>query len=245
MRGLKQLVPDVEFFGVWHGTMAGWSSSEELRLFSQFLQLADDRIYERIGFLRQGMQKLHKRAHEQILYNIPPNVEVPRVQSPFGSLPIKCIFASWNNSWKNMYTNILAANSSSVVSDIFLYYKPDLEMFNKIRLVNFGSHEAHYQRLATMDLCLNVSINDCQPMTELEGLSVGTPSLRNDWNLGLETHNSYEDVFTVKSYLNAEAIEKKIEDISALDPSYIRQITEQHRQDIIAASKHRYHAFLS
>ncbi|MFD6321038.1 hypothetical protein [Methylorubrum thiocyanatum] len=244
LRGLKILSPSTKFYGVWHGTMAGWSSDEELALFREFLALADDKVYDRLGFLRQGMQNIHPKAYGCILYNLPPSASIKRSYMPFAKRPIRCIFPSWNNAWKNMYTNLLAANISPIVGDIFVYYKPQLESLDKVRFVEFGGHDAHFQRVAKMDLCLNVSVNDCQPMAELEGLSVGTPSLRNDWNLDLETPSVYEKVFTVKSYLNVNAIAEKILEIADLDPNYIYEITKAHKEILISASRQRYTAFL-
>jgi hypothetical protein len=244
LRGLKTLLPAVTFYGVWHGTMAGWTSREEVTLFREFLGLADDKVYDRIGFLRQGMQNLHPRAFSEILYNIPPKVDLQRSRLPFTTRPINCIFPSWDNSWKNMYTNLLGAQCSPIVGDVFVYSQPQLDLFDKVHVVPFGGHDAHYRRVARMDICLNVSINDCQPMAELESLSVGTPSLRNDWNLGLETHSPYEDIFTVSSYLNAGAITDKLRELVEMDPQHLSQVTATHRSILIDASRKRYSGFL-
>lgn len=245
IRGLKTLLPNVRFFGVWHGTMAGWSSDEEVELFKLFLSLATDRIFEKIGFLRQGMQALHSRAYSKILYNIPPKVNVRRLESSFEQNPFTCLFASWNNSWKNMYTNLLGAQNAKCIGKILVYSQPKLPIFNKVEAVDFINHTAHLHRLARIDLCLNVSINDCQPMTELEGLSVGTPSIRNDWNLDLEGNGEYERTFTVQSYLNAGKITDYIEKIAEIPYLEIDRMVTAHKSALLNASRRRYSEFLA
>ncbi|WP_132252410.1 hypothetical protein [Methylobacterium segetis] len=245
LRVVKRAMPELRIFGVWHGTMAGWSYSEELALFREFLSLAQTRIFEKIGFLRTGMHHLSEYAFPKTLVNLVPKTDIERATLPFFTKPLKCIFPSWNNQWKNMFTNVVGAQSSPYVDEILAYSQSDIDIFSKLKHVPFIDHSAHMHRLSLIDLCLNVSVNDCQPMTELEGLSVGTPSLRGDLDLDFVTLHEYERLFTVSKYLNADAIRSKISDLAALDGQYIFDIVVEYRQLLYKRSFERYSEFIN
>lgn len=244
LTGLKRINPELNIMSVWHGTMAGWAFDHELRLFRDLVDLVESNIVSKIGFLRRGMGEVHMKGWKIALLNIPPRVSVSRLADAFSSRPIDCLFASWNNQWKNMYTNLVGASNSRNVRSVYCYQTTEKSFIKKVSEHSHGSFDEHMARLAIVDLCLNVSINDCQPMTELESLSVGTPSLRPNLDHDVPSFKEYDDLFTINEYLNASAITDRIDALCLEKPSYLRQVIDTYKNELIRLSYERYSDFL-
>ncbi|SEP41572.1 hypothetical protein SAMN02799625_06064 [Methylobacterium sp. UNC300MFChir4.1] len=244
LTALKSAHPEIKISVVWHGTMAGWAFDHELRLFQDAVGLADENIVNKIGFLRRGMGEVHSKGWHTSLVNISPAVNINRITPAFSSKPINCLFASWNNQWKNMYTNLVGAEACDQVRNIICYQSMEGSLLKKVRTERYDSFKAHMTRLAIVDLCLNVSINDCQPMTELESIAVGTPSLRPNLDHGVDLFSEYDRLFTVNEYLNARSISDRISMLCKEEPTYLKEVIDGYKDDLIKLSYNRYSDFL-
>ncbi|MER2219113.1 hypothetical protein [Methylobacterium brachiatum] len=245
IRGIKINCPSLKILSVWHGTMAGWAYEAELALFRELVVLLDRGTVDKVGFLRTGMNIVHKKSFKKCLFNIPPKSDhIQRALPAFNDKPIVCLFGSWNNQWKNMYTNVIGAESSDNVAKIICYQNFSRGLLSKTVHSPHGGLENHLTRTALVDLCLSVSINDCQPMTELEGLSVGTPSLRPNLDHSDKPQHEYERVFTVDRYLNPAEIGKHIDSLCKIDSGMIADLISSYNIHIKSISYDRYEEFL-
>lgn len=245
LSGIKSYMPEIEILSVWHGTMAGWAFESELRLFQEVIALAEKNVIKRIGFLRRGMGAIHRAGWNSLLFNVPPMIDIKRVSKAFEQKPITCLFGSWNNQWKNMYTNIVGATLSRNVSEVLCYQPVNGQIVSKVSKVGHENFDEHMIRLSLVDLSLNVSINDCQPMTELESIAVGTPALRPNLDQRIMSSSDYDKLFTVDEYLNAESIRDRIDMLCKEDPKYILEVIESYRANLIEASYKAYGDFLN
>jgi glycosyltransferase involved in cell wall biosynthesis len=86
------------------------------------------------------------------------------------------------NTWrKNLYTQVIAAQGSKKVRRICLVnwptYLDGLMVLEKAQLVGFQSLPGLLAHMRLAQLVANVSFSECQPMTQLEALAMGTPAI--------------------------------------------------------------------
>jgi len=244
---LRSEMPELVIVGVWHGTLAAWSSDEERQLSSRFLQLADVGVFDRIALLCSGMHLLNRRAVSYLVPNMPPTVSVARLRKPIDAKPASSLFASWNNHWKNMYTNLVGASASSAIGRVYSYADGHLpgELAEKVQKLDYRGRRENFIQMSLVDIVLNVSIVDCHPMIELEALAVGTPVLRGQLDLDFGEDHDFARTMTVASALDASAIRNRIDYVSGITPGELSEMTEDYRRLVAATSLERYGRLLS
>lgn len=244
---LRSAMPTLHIYGVWHGALAAWCHDEERMLAAKFISLADQGVYDRIHFLKRGLHVLHPKAFAPLLPNpVPCLDQYQRLKPAFLSKPLTCMFGSWNNAWKNMYANLVGAVSSDYVAKVLSYAPVDDSVVrsDKIHTATFSSRRSHFLLSSTCDLILNATIVDCHPMLELEGLAVGTPSLRSNLDLDFGQKHPYEHLFTVSTPHNPEEIKAKIDRLSQINPTEIAGIVADYSTLVTKVSFERYGEFL-
>ncbi|MFV0299267.1 MAG: methyltransferase domain-containing protein [Hyphomicrobiaceae bacterium] len=243
---LRAAMPELKIYGVWHGALAAWCHEEERMLANRFLSMASIGVYDRIHFLKRGMHLLHDKAFAPLLPNPVPRIEHRRLQQAFERRPLTCLFGSWNNAWKNMYANLLGAAASESVGKVISYapIEYDGPGHKKMASSSFSSRENHLALCSTCDLVLNATIVDCHPMLELEGLAVGTPSLRSNLDLDFGGNHPYERLLTLDSPHNAAEIKARIDKLSGIDPAELADALADYRNLVNETSFQRYGEFL-
>ena len=243
---LRNAMPHLRIYGVWHGSLSAWCYDDERSLARQFLRMADNGIYDKIHFLKRGHHILHEKAHAPLLPNPVPNYERIRLAPAWSDLPITCLFGAWNNAWKNMYTNLAGAASSKVVKKVFAYAPVEqlVPESTKVCSCPYTSRENHFALAASCDLALNVTTADCHPMLELEALAVGTPALRANLDLDFGLEHEYERLFTVTRPHNPAEIQARIEYLATINSKELEQIVASYRDLVTRTSFQRYSEFL-
>jgi len=243
---LRAARPDLRICGVWHGTVAAWCLDEERLLAGKFLELASRGVFDRIHIMRKGSEALHPRAFAPLLPNLPLRTSIARTAPAWSNRPVRCIFPSWNNPWKNLYTNIAAAACSDQVGIIGTYAGVEYSGpgRDKLTRINYSDRETHLRMLASCDLALNVTVVDCHPMVEMEAISVGTPTLRANLELDFEAGHPYSKIFTTTSAHNVVGICKQISQISSVPAGEIDEIVADYRSLVVRTSFERYGEFL-
>ena len=247
LAALRVEMPELKIFGVWHGTLAAWAFEEERRLAQCFFDLATAGVFDRIALLRRGMHNLHPRAVPYLLPNLPPMVAHKRLAEPFSGERVTCLFGSWNNQWKNMHANLLAATLCERVDAVLTYAAAEIpaHLPQKARMLPYGSREAHLTNLAMADLALNVTVVDCHPMVELEALAVGTPTLRGELDLDFGEDHPFSQLLTVASPHDIGAIVDRIEAVASVPSRELSAIVEDYRRLVVRTSLERYGRFFS
>ncbi len=244
---LKAALDGIPFYGVWHGSFAAWAFDHERDLAAKYLTLADMGVFRRIHLMRTGAHVVHSRAWPHLLPNVPPRVPIQRRRKAFARPPFTALFPSWNNTWKNLYANLYAAAASNAISRILTYSAVNLPHFDgraALTQIPYGSRAAHFDTLATVDLCLNATIVDCHPMVELEALAVDTPTLRSSLDLDFDSGHPYPALMTVDSPHDASAMARRIQRIASTPPDELAAILSDYRDLVTRTSFERYGAFL-
>lgn len=103
---------------------------------------------------------------------------------------VESVLVPVENHWrKNFYTNMLAAVQCEEVKTVYSVNAPTgLEHINdlsKVKTIGFLRPPEMLARSASCGVILHASLIECQPMTQLEGLAVGTPCITG--HLGVHT----------------------------------------------------------
>lgn len=246
LRALRMAMPELTIVGVWHGTLAAWMSDEEHQLAARFLDLATDGVFDRISLLRRGMHVLHPKAVPYLTPNLVPITDVRRLVPALSRKPLTCIFAGWNNQWKNMYANLVAACASENVGKVLTYAHASLQepLAAKLDTLPYGTRRQHFAALATTDLVLNASIVDCHPMIEMEALAVGTPVLRGQLDLDFGVDHAFSRLLTVSSPHDPTVMRERIDAVALVRPDEMAEIVRDYASLVVQTSFARYGEFL-
>jgi hypothetical protein len=242
LAALRAELPSLKIVGVWHGTLAAWAYDEERRLANRFLELASVGVFDRVSLMRRGMHGLHPKATPYLVPNMPPMVNIRRLGPPRSGQKLTCLFGSWNNHWKNMYANVVAAALSERVGKVLCYAPVELpaHLSAKIERVSYDTREAHFRKLSLCDLVLNATVVDCHPMVELEALAVGTPTLRGELDLDFGHDHPFCRLMTVSSVHDPIALRDQIDRISMVPGGELADIVADYRRLVVVTSLERY-----
>lgn len=243
---IRREIPSLTICGVWHGTFAAWLSEHERALALRFIRLADTGVFDRVCFLRKGMNLIHPKAVPYLVPNMVPKVETVRLQRPFASDRHVSIFPSWNNHWKNMYTNLIAAALSPKIDEILTYQPAQLpgDLQKKLSTIKYSGRTDHFKNTSLCDLVLNVTSVDCHPMTELEAIATGTPALRSNLDLDFLTDHPYSKLLTIDDYLNTKSISRRIDIVASMPPKEIEEIVKDYASRVNEIAHERYANFI-
>lgn len=108
-QALRIARPELRINAVWHGALAAWCLDEEREMARNLLELATTGVFDRVSFMKRGAHLLHRKAVPYLVPNMPPRVALKRVRLAGSGVKRSALFGSWNNAWKNMYSNVAAA----------------------------------------------------------------------------------------------------------------------------------------
>ncbi|WP_250513768.1 methyltransferase domain-containing protein [Caballeronia sp. INDeC2] len=214
---------DISVYVVWHGAPAMWSMIHETELFTRVSRLLERGEITRIAGMRSGMQPaLGPRGFARQLFNLPPTLSetfgaadalLPVPER--GDAPGAVVFApSWHVLHKNLPTNLIAANQSTKVAQVWtldgeIRLPPGLD--DKVKRLAPRSLRGMLDTMKLVDLVTNVSLIDCHPMIELEALAVRTPCLRGPLFMDALDDHPYVAATLVENPLSVVDVMKRID----------------------------------
>jgi glycosyltransferase involved in cell wall biosynthesis len=171
---------DLRLYVVTHVTTSQFEHAFEMAMLKRVYDKVGRGIIARAGSVKPNFHLFHEKTWPGCVINIPPAlsrmvVALPKRESGTVFIPVE-------NTWrKNLYTQVAAAQRSPKVGRVVLVNWPahldQLVTLNKIQVVGFQPREGLLAYMALAQLVTNVSFAECQPMTQLEALAVGTPAL--------------------------------------------------------------------
>jgi glycosyltransferase involved in cell wall biosynthesis len=179
------------------------------------------------------------------LYNLPPLVKSTHLIKRKSNKVIALI-PSWNTNGKNLAANIMAAHANSKISQIWLSSESSLpkNFLTKAKVFHGLNNEKIYNLLKVTDILLNVSVIDCQPMTNLEALAFNVPSLSGPLFLNELSRYEYTKITTVDNPLNTYEISKKIDDLLKIPINDMNEIMMNYSAGLKKIALKRYAEFL-
>lgn len=179
VKGFLIRYPNTKLFLVWHGNLAQLTNMPEQDLFLLFCDL---RKYP--NFVRSSSIRFEQSAHlptpwSGSLLNSPPRLIGNKKESEGSAAVALC--PSWNDLRKNLFFNVSLGVQDQQLRQIQHYqdigHMGKILSTNKLKRVTHGNTASHFERTSKVEIVLNISVIDCQPMVDLETLALGTKLL--------------------------------------------------------------------
>jgi hypothetical protein len=175
---------------VTHVTAAQFENFFEIQMQKRLFDTLQRGIIDRIGSVKPHFHRAFPLYWPRTIFNPAPDIARFRA----GQHDPEAVFVPVENTWrKNLYSNILGACSLSELRHVFAVNRPTgLELLadiSKLRLSGYLRGMNLYAFMGSVAALLNVTLAECQPMTQLEALAMGTPCLTGPLALpGFATH---------------------------------------------------------
>jgi SAM-dependent methyltransferase len=234
---------------VWHGSSAQFFLDFDFKAFNQVLRLRREGLLDAFGVVKPGLEAISPRIHQKTLLNIGPRVagrsKPPRIRAA-ALVPVA------NISLKNFYTNLYAAAAEPRMRTVFVTTphreSKELRPIAKIVLVEHPMRAQLFRLTTEVDVVLNASLSECQPMTALEALAHGVPCLTGPLSLGDLDDHPYQrlvQVVQVDSVSHVRAGVVRILDEVHRDPAGVRQAMGDYQKRLMGEVLSRYLEFLA
>lgn len=163
---------------ITHVTSTQFENFFEIEMQHALLNALAKRVVDRAGSVKPGFDSVVPAYWPHTIYNSAPNIAAYRA----GGYDPEAVFVPLENSWrKNLYTNVLGACAVPEVQTVFTVNRPTgLDMIadiSKVRLCSYMRGMNLYTFMGAAACVLNATLAECQPMTELEALAMGTPCI--------------------------------------------------------------------
>lgn len=168
----------VKFYVISHVTTAQFDHQFEMTVISRLLSRQKYGLLDGIGSVKPGFSQSIDGFWRGTIINYAPNVPMVRGQRSSRTE----IYAPLDIGWrKNLFTNLIAGSIAKNVDVVKTANFPNgleaVHDLGKLRLVGYLRGRDLLDEMARSSLTLIATLAECQPMTQLESLAVGTPAL--------------------------------------------------------------------
>lgn len=231
LRGLRASCgPEVRFFAVSHVTATQFQAPFEIRMQAAMRACVADGTLTAVASVKPHFHEVVPGTWHKTIINFCPRLD--QVGEPMEGH----VFIPVENHWrKGLYTNLVAALRARGVQQITCVNEPKhlelLEDISTVRITGFLPRAAMHGEMSRAAVVMNVSLAECQPMTQLEAFALGRPCLTGP--LGLE---EFEDdplvtLCTVAHLDTPHDIIAKLEALLQLqvrEPAAVQQMAAAH-----------------
>ncbi|RLJ67606.1 glycosyltransferase [Sulfurisoma sediminicola] len=168
----------VDLYVVTHVSSAQFENHFEMHMLKAMVDGQEAGLFRRLGAVKPRFHGVVPEFWPKTIINM-----APRIDGPLPVLrEVDAVLLPVENNWrKNLYTNALAGLHCDAVKTIYVVNWPsaleNLQELKKIKWIGFMRPGQIMARAASCGAILHSSLIECQPMTMLEGLAVGTPCL--------------------------------------------------------------------
>ncbi|MGH6889581.1 MAG: hypothetical protein ACREHF_10335 [Rhizomicrobium sp.] len=240
----------LRLYAVTHVTTSQFEHHFEMEMLERIHDRLRAGIIVRAGSVKPDFHHFLPRTWPQCLLNIPPDlsrliVALPKREAGTILIPVE-------NTWrKNLYTQVIAAHGSEKVRRICLVSWPTqlerLMALDKAQLVGFQSLPGLLAHMRLAQVVANVSFSECQPMTQLEALAVGTPTLVGPLRLPGFSSHPLSALCEVSDFDDPGLLRRRFElvlDEWTRDPAGLSEMISDFLKLRTAAGLSRYREFL-
>jgi hypothetical protein len=244
----ESLGGDIRQFCITHVTSSQFENHFEMHMLGRMVTRLREGKLRRLGSVKPDFASVCHPFWSGTIINLPPAMR--------RSTPVlracDTVLIPLENSWrKNLYTNVLAADAVPEVSRILTVNQPsfldEVVQSMKLRVIGFQSPQVLLGYMASSGLVMNVTLAECQPMSQLESLSVGTPCLTGPLCLPGFSDHPLGQLMEVTVLDSPGQIAPKIATIMQLwrnDPTQLQEMIADFLEKRIAAGINSYREFL-
>lgn len=239
----------VRLHAVTHVTATQFENRFEIRMQALLRNALAKGTLTRLGSVKPDFDTVIEEYWPATILNFGPNLgdTMGHLRKARGEVLIPI-----ENSWrKNLYTNMLAALRSDLVSVIHTVNFPTgletLADVAKISLMPFRKGVPLFAMMASVELQMNLSLAECQPMTQLEALAVGTPCITSPLHLHEFENDPLLKLCEVAELDNPRYVRQRIDEVMTMqlnDPGALREMIEAHMARRTGLATQRYGEFL-
>ena len=203
----------LKIYSVWHGNTAQFHVDGERNSVQRLLQLKRLGIVNQVCFVKPGMHELSSEFFSETLLNVPPNVpEALHLKASTRKILIP-VPLDWR---KNFYTNYFAACAASGVEEVHVVAQgferqEDFECGRRVVQHGHMDRAALFALIANVDLTLNVTLSECQPMAALESLAFCVPCLTGPLDNGALDLHPLQQIVQLRAIDSLSSVRQAIE----------------------------------
>lgn len=241
--------PDLRCFAVNHVTVAQFEHKFEMSMLARLLVRRSFGLLSGIASVKQNFGLAFEGFWPDVIMNYAPNL-------PPGSFSKeragRDVYIPLDPGWrKNMYTNYLAALRIKGVDRVKVANYPigldSLIRLDRLVSVGYLRGQELLAQMADCSLLLMATLAECQPMTQLEAMAVGTPVLTGPLRLQDFAGDPLLELCTTSNLddpvlLASDA--QRVFDAAIGDPDGMQQMIDSHLKRRHALARQRYAEFL-
>lgn len=241
--------PGLRCFAINHVTTAQFDNYFEMVMLDRMFTRLRYGMLDGVASVKPDFCKVFPEMWDGVILNYAPRLAAP---VPPESSDEVTLYAPLAADWrKNIFTNVLAGQMARNVDRVKVtnipYGLENLTPMDKLKYVGFLKNEALFAEMGGSTAVLLATLAECQPMTQLEAMAVGTPALtgplrleefRDDPLTGLTTTSSLDS-----PPLLARDIERLVE-ARLSDPDGMAQMIAAHLEQRHELAGHHYAEFL-
>ncbi|MFL5357142.1 methyltransferase domain-containing protein [Archangium sp.] len=191
----KLLGRKVRILCVWHGSTAQFHYDYEFETFAHVMELCERGLVDSVGCVKPDMHLVSGRIYPKTLLNLPPRVEARQRRALSG--PSHAALIPTPNDWrKNFYTNLYACMASQHIRQVYVtarFISPQgLQPSKPVHHLQRPGRGELFEAIRNVDVVLNASLSECQPMTALESLALRVPCITGPLGLGALDEHPYQ-----------------------------------------------------
>lgn len=210
--------PSMGIHVITHVNSAQFENHFELEVLRQMVIAQREGTIDLLGSVKPYFSSVCEAFKDLLLVNVPP---VRSALSESGLRDVSASLIPLENSWrKNLYSNVLAAKRAKRIKSIqavnFPAFLDLLEDLNGIKIIPFMAPAQLIACMASVGLVFNVTLAECQPMTQLEALSVNTPCLTGPLFIPELENHEYSKLTEIKHAENVREIADRADRILAM-----------------------------
>lgn len=239
----------VRQFAITHVTSSQFENHFEMDMQAALIAGLRRGVLSGLASVKPQFRSVVPEYYPHTIVNFAPRVAKERRPVAFDP---QAVFVPLENSWRKiLYTNLLAAHALPEVERIYAVNWPTgldkMMALEKLRIVPFRSGLDLYAFMGSMGALMNVSLAECQPMTQLEAWAMGTPCLTGPLRLEEFEGDPLIAASEVEVLDNPHYIRVALERLLALrreDPDALAQMIDAHLAARTTLAAERYADFL-
>lgn len=219
---LKERLPNVEILFIYHGSMSQPFHEAEAGLVNDMIKATKEGYVSRIGVVKNGMVESFKAFGIDAveIWNFPEVSYVlrdGRLALDRSRVNIGVFGSSWVH--KNVYAQVVALCGMPDV-DLHVLKRPNIPYLEhcQANIVEHGAfleHDQFVKLIGQMDITLYISLTECFPMTVVESISMGIPSITSSTSAVFSLDPILQDYLVVNELDSPDFIAAKVKRLSA------------------------------
>lgn len=231
-----------------HVTVGQFDNSFEMHMLALLFTRKAYGLIDAIASVKPNFGQVFPAVWDKLIYNYAPNIPPATFAK---DSEIAAVYTPLDTGWrKNMFTNILAGLAAKNVDEVactnFPHGLESITDLRRLRLVGYLRGPDLLVKMARCRLVLLATFAECQPMTQLEALAVGTPSMTRDLALDGFAEDPLSKLCTTTALDDPATLARDIERVidASRDPAYIQEMIDDHLARRHQLASERYAALL-